>query len=161
MLNHDLVIIHRQHRLRVAASVYIFYGWKTRTFTGVNDGFRIRLIKRWGSFAFTVFWRNISLNASPFGGQTMLLFSTVHRLRHVVKLRTPDHRNTGTPEHRNTKNDKDQRKNKLFKKIQLGKRFGFPLASSFAVTVVGDRSRTALSPISFFILFFGFKSFKF
>ena len=90
----------------------------------------------------------------------MLLFSTVHRLQ-VVKLRTPDHRNTGTTEHRNTKNDKDQRKNKLFKKLQLGKRFGFPLASSFAVTVVGDRSRTALSPISFFILFFGFKSFKF
>lgn len=139
MLNHDLVIIHRQHRLRVAASVYISYGWKTRTFTGVNDGFRIRLITRWESFAFTVFWRNISLNASPFGGQTML-FSKVHRLRHVVKLRTPDHRNTGTPEHRNTKNDKDQRKNKLFKKLQLGKRFGFPLASSFPgqlwVTVV-------------------------
>ena len=87
----------------------------------------------------------------------MLLFSTVHRLRHVVKLRTPDHRNTGTPEHRNTKNDKDQRKNKLFKKIQLGERFGFPLASSFAVTVARDRSRTALSPIFIFYFIFRFQ----
>ena len=123
-----LIIIHRHHRLRVAASVYVFYGWKTHTFKGVNDGSRSRLITRWRRFAFTVFWRKISWKASPFGEQTTLLFSTVHRLRHVVKLRTPDHRNTGTPEHRNTKTNKDQRRNKWLK-TQLRKRFGFLLAS--------------------------------